>query len=255
MLALCAAAAAAALAHVAIDIIGDYALRHDTYDDVAHGSRGLVTGLGLLIAGILAARGLRVCFDIAAANRKRIPEPGFRRAELVGFIIGVAGLSAVIVPAMEWLDGRLSGVPVKELDDAFGGSILLGLSTTIVCAALVAAFLYAIVRWLICHRDVLAAIIETLLLRGTGCVRPSSHDLVLQRFTPRRRRAPQALRLCKRGPPDGAFFLRYPNYTTTEGVSRELYVSTKTPPTRWHRCLGRDGRLFGRTPIAIHSNR
>ncbi|MFZ0365083.1 MAG: hypothetical protein WAL67_12850, partial [Candidatus Cybelea sp.] len=49
-LVLCAASAAAGLAHYAIDVVGDFALAHDDYDGVAHGSRELVTALGLVIA-------------------------------------------------------------------------------------------------------------------------------------------------------------------------------------------------------------
>jgi hypothetical protein len=201
LLGFCAAAAAAATAHEAIDIVGDYALAHDTYDNVAHGSRELLSGLALLLAVLLAGRGLRICCAIAAANRTRILEPAPRRAAGIGFVLGVITLTAILVPSMEWLDGRLDGVPVRALDDAFGGSILLGLGTTIICAAFVASAVYAIARWLISHRDSIATIIETLLRRLAGVVRPCRQDLARCLATPRRRRTPHALRLCKRGPP------------------------------------------------------
>ncbi len=200
-LALCAAAAAAATAHVGIDIIGDYALAHDAYDNVPHDSRALVTGIALLLAFVLAGRGLRICCEIAAANRARLPRPSFGWRERLGLILGAAMACAMFVPAMEWLDGRLDGVPVKELDDAFGGSILLGLTTTVICAALVASVVGAIARWLISHRDTIATMIETLMRRLAGVVRPCRHDLVRCLAAPRRRRTPHALRLCKRGPP------------------------------------------------------
>lgn len=199
---LCAAAAAAAMAHSAIDIIGDYALAHDTYDNLPHASRELVSGVAFLLAVLLAGRGLRYCCAIAAANRARVAQPRLSLRWSTGFVLGTIAVTAMLVPSMEWLDGRLGGVPVKELDDAFGGSILLGGGTTVVCAALIALLVYGFVRWLISHRDSIASIIETLLRRTDGVTRLSSHDLVRCLSTPRRRRTPYALRLCKRGPPD-----------------------------------------------------
>ena len=83
-LVLCAGSVAAGLAHNAIDIVGDYALAHDSYDNVAHGSRELVTALGFFVAVLLTARALRACFQIAAANRTRILAPAPRRGEWMG---------------------------------------------------------------------------------------------------------------------------------------------------------------------------
>jgi hypothetical protein len=204
-LALCSATAGAALAHWAIDVIGDYALPHDSYDLLAHGSRELVTGAALLIAAYLAARGLRICCEIAATNRTRLLRPALRLRETVGFLSAAVSASAAIVPAMEYLDGRLDGMPVLRFSDAFGGSIPLGLATTVVSATLVALLVYAVARWLIAHRDSVATIIETLLRRVQSVARPSGYDLVAQLVTPRRRRTPNALRLSKRGPPATRF--------------------------------------------------
>ncbi|HEY6325232.1 MAG TPA: hypothetical protein VIW73_01775 [Candidatus Cybelea sp.] len=200
-LALCAAAAGAALAHIAIDVVGDFALSSDSYDHVAHGSRELVTGVALLLAVALAARGLRVCCEIASINRYRIRVPVRRLPEALGFVGSAAAGSVALVPAMEWLDGRLAGAPVLALDEAFGGSILLGVVITVVCATAIALAIYAVARWLLSHRDSIVTIIVTLLRRMADGVRASAYTLTSRRFTPRRRRAPNALRLCKRGPP------------------------------------------------------
>lgn len=220
-LALCAAAAAAAFAHYAIDIVGDYALPHDTYDDVSHASRELLSGIALLVALALARRGLRACFAIATSQRGRLPAPSFSLREWGGFALAAIAGAACFVPAMECLDGRLAGVPVRELDDAFGGSIFLGLATTAICAALVATLIYAIASWLVSHRDDIAAIIETLLARDTEAT-PSGRDLKRQFLSPRRRRTAHALRLCKRGPPGTAGSRRHYHFTSTEGDSREI---------------------------------
>jgi hypothetical protein len=190
------------MAHFAIDVVGDYALTSDSYDHVSHGSRELVSGVALVIAAIIAARGLRICCEIAAVNRTRILRCTPSLREALGFVVAAVATSATLVPMMEWLDGRLAGVPVRGLDDAFGGSLWLGLATTLACAAGVALLVYGVARWLVSHRDAIVTIIETLLRSVTGIHRPSSYDLSEQLFTPRRRRTPHALRLSKRGPPE-----------------------------------------------------
>jgi hypothetical protein len=202
-LAACAAAAAAAAAHFAIDVVGDYALAHDTYDDVAHSSRGLVSGVAVLLAVLLACRGLRICGEMAAAFRYRLPQRPFSVRERLAFILTTIAASAILVPAMECLDGQLGGLPVEGLGAAFGGSVWLGLGTTIVCAAFVAALVYAVAGWLVSHRDDIATIIGALLRRNSGAVRPLAQDLARHSYAPRRKRALYALSLSKRGPPAG----------------------------------------------------
>jgi hypothetical protein len=204
-LALCAAAAGAALAHCAIDVVGDYALTSDSYDNLRHGSRELMTAVALLLAVVLAARGLRVCCEIAADNRARLIAPVLRLREICGILIGAVGACAAIVPAMEYLDGRLDGIPVRHLSDALGGSIPLGLGMTLFCATLIAAGVCAVARWLVSHRDSIATIIETLLRPVAGAARPATYDLIAQLVRPRRRRRTPALCLSKRGPPEIRF--------------------------------------------------
>ena len=157
-LVLCAAAAGAVVTHVAIDFIGDYALAHDSYDSLQHGSRALVGGIALAIAVFLAARGLGTCCAIALRNRTRLPTSPRDARELPAFLLVAVCGSALFVPAMEWLDGRLAGAPVRHLDEAFGGSLLLGIVTTAICASAIAALIYALARWLISYRDAIASI-------------------------------------------------------------------------------------------------
>lgn len=204
-LALCAAAMAAAVAHFAIDVVGDFALANDSYDRLQHGSRELVSGIALLVAALLAGRGLRICCEIAASNRARLARPVLRLPEFVSILLGAVAMSIVFVPAMEYLDGRLDGAAVGRLADAFGGSIALGIGTTILCAALVALVVCAIARWLISHRDSIATIIETFLRPFRDGVRPSGYERVTSRYSLHGRRAIHALRLAKRGPPETRF--------------------------------------------------
>jgi len=200
-LALCAAAAGAAMAHSAIDVLGDYALSRDSYDHLRHGSRELMTGLALFVAMLLAARGLRVCCDIAAKHRARLLRPMLGLHETVAMLVGAVAASLAMVPAMEYFDARLAGIPVRGLGEAFGGSILLGVATTIAAAGIFALILYAIARWLISHHDSIATIIEFLLRPFTDAPRAAAYDHVRRHVTFGRRRAPNALRLAKRGPP------------------------------------------------------
>jgi hypothetical protein len=195
---------AAAFAHIAIDIVGDYVLPHDSYDFIPHNSRDLVTAVGVAVAAVLALRGLRLCCDVAVANRARLAAQPIGKLWYGAFTIVTIVAAVLLVPAMEVLDGRLDGAPVKELDDAFGGSIALGLGTTVVCAAIVAVLVLAAVRWLVSHRDSIATILVSLVTFDRSA---RSASIELRRYVvrpPKRRTAP-ALRRCKRGPPIVAF--------------------------------------------------
>jgi hypothetical protein len=199
-LALCASAAGAALAHLAIDVVGDYALTHDSYDSLGHGSRELATGVALLVAVFLAARGLRICCEIAAEHRTRLVRPALCLRDRMGMLFGSVAATTAIVPGMEYLDGRLDGVPVHRLGDAFGGSIPLGLGTTLCCATFVALLVYSVARRMISYRDSIVTMIEILLGRCSA-VRSSDFDGIGRLAAPVWRTTPNALRLFKRGPP------------------------------------------------------
>jgi hypothetical protein len=200
-LALCAAAAGAALAHVAIDILGDYVLSRDSYDYLRHDSRPLVSGVAVLIALALAARGLRICCRIAVQNRTRLRRTVITLGEGAALIGGSLLAGAFIVPSMELLDGRLDGSSVNGLADAFGGSILLGLGTTLVCTALAALALYAIARWLLAHRDSIASLIGTLIRRVLDPPAFPQREITRLRFAAIDRRDVPGFKLSKRGPP------------------------------------------------------
>ncbi|MFY9718254.1 MAG: hypothetical protein WAK16_01305 [Candidatus Cybelea sp.] len=196
---LCAAAAGAALAHWAIDIVGDYALAHDSYDNLAHDSRGLISGIALTIAVVLAARGLRHCCEIAIKYRARAPQAPVGARAVLGLLIAAVAVTLILVPAMEWFDGRLDGAPVQSLSAAFGGSLLLGIATTAICASLVGALVYALARWLVAYRDAIATVLETLLRRNGDAVLRRAYKLESSPLT--FDRAPDALRISRRGPP------------------------------------------------------
>lgn len=188
------------MAHFAIDVVGDYALTRDSYDTLRHGSRELATGIALLVAVFLAARGLRICCEIAAEHRTRLVRPVLSLRDKLSMLVASVVATTAMVPGMEYLDGRLDGVPVHRLGDAFGGSIPLGLATTLLCAIVVALLVYFVAHWLISYRDSIVTMIEILLgRRSAGGSR--DFDGIGRLAAPLWRTTPNARRLFKRGPP------------------------------------------------------
>jgi len=219
-LAIAAAAAAAVIAHGVIDIIADYLVAHASYDDVSsHDSRGVVVGLATVVAGVVALRGLRLCCD-AAAHRtlaSPAPPPSWRSAPL--FAGATMVLASIGVPAMELFDSWLAGSTLDGLDDAFGGSVLLGLGTTLACAAVVAIAVFALARWILSRRDlIIAAIVGIRRFRSQSSSRLRPRSFAGAPICPRRL---SALRRGKRAPP--------------LDVARHVQHITRT--LRGHRCL------------------
>jgi hypothetical protein len=171
-----AAAAAAALSHWVIDVVADYLVPHASFDDFAgHSSRGLIAVVAVALALGLALRGLRRCCD-AVAGRGSSPAKPPAWWILAPFAATTFVLACCAVPAMEAVDARLAGETVDGLADAFGGSILLGVVTTAVCAAFVAGLLFGAVRWLLSHRDRIIAAIASV-IRRRYARRPSPQQL------------------------------------------------------------------------------
>ncbi|MGB6986122.1 MAG: hypothetical protein WBD74_09150, partial [Candidatus Aquilonibacter sp.] len=148
--AICATALLAAVcAHVGIDVLGDYLVRDDSYDHVAHGSRlfftlsalGLGTVAGLYLFSHLCAA--------AATLRVRVRMLYLRRSQVAGAIACIVLLALVFVPVMETIDAIRAGADLDSLADAFGGSLLLGICTTLGCALAWSAALLGVAAWLV----------------------------------------------------------------------------------------------------------
>jgi hypothetical protein len=236
-LVIAAAATAAVVAHGTIDVIADYLVAHASYDDVSsHDSRGLVVAIAAMIAGAVALHGLRLCCD-AAAHRTLAssPAPSWRSAPL--FAGATMLLASMAVPAMELLDSRLAGTSLASLDDAFGGSVLLGLSTTLACAAAVAIAVFAFARWILSHRDrIIAAIVGIIRFRSQAYTGPrQSRSFTGAPICPRRL---SALRRGKRAPPSDA--LRHPSTSLShcEGIYAS-YTRRGVLPRRRQRTYAR----------------
>ena len=120
----------AAFAHVVIDVAGDYILVRDAYDGMAHHSRALllaVVGLAVLAGAVrsifeLLDRRCASTTSVLAAVRDALGNP-------VHFALASAAFAIVALVGMESFDCWLSGRPVDDVGDLFGGSVTLGAGT------------------------------------------------------------------------------------------------------------------------------
>jgi hypothetical protein len=154
------AACAAAGAHVAIDALGDVLLPHDTYDDIAHDSRTVTAAAA--VAFLLAAGARSIFVALRSAIGRRSAQRAFRIASPLRFVITVAALAVPLVLAMEALDAFAAGRAVDDLGDLFGGSIVLGLGTTVGVALAVAAAACAGLRFFCSTRALLVSVVAGL---------------------------------------------------------------------------------------------
>jgi TRAP-type C4-dicarboxylate transport system permease small subunit len=197
---LAAALCAAVAAHAGIDIAGDYLLRDDTYDHVNHGSREIVSAIAMLCAAGAGTLFVRQLFCSLETARSRVRLMRIPRATLVRCGLAVPLLALGIVPLMETIDTLRAGGDIDSLADAFGGSLLLGCGTTLLCAAVVCALVFGIVAWLCRHREHVARIVGSLLERARAMARIAFATRIRTGSIPRSREL-RAQRRGKRGPP------------------------------------------------------
>ncbi|MBV8148624.1 MAG: hypothetical protein JO092_06010 [Candidatus Eremiobacteraeota bacterium] len=154
-----AAAVAAAVAHVCVDVAGDYLLAHDDYDDVIHHSRTLVVALVLVIAVIASLRVFREMLESRTRNPKTLL---YRLRGALGhpavFAAQASVLTVLAMVAMECFDCAISG-GVRDWTALFGGSIILGGGTAAIAGAIFGSFAYRLVRWLADREPRIAALI------------------------------------------------------------------------------------------------
>lgn len=202
LLVLLSAAFAAVLAHIGIDVLGDYLLPHDTYDDIAHASRTALSGTALATIATIAVRLLVGVID-EAQGRPRPPVEHVRRgsgARLALFAVAVAGVTLPFIAGMEAADLWAAGRAVDDLGDLLGGSMWLGLGVTLPLAASVAWCAWRITGWAASVRALAVRAATALLVmrsRRTLPVRVSARYAL----RPAAREARLARRVSKRGPP------------------------------------------------------
>lgn len=194
-----AACAAAVLAHLAIDIAGDYVLAKDAYDALEHGSRWTVS----LLAFVAACGGLWAILRAAVAEaRGRF---GALRGVLSAaapaspwrFCAVVAAFSIPVLLGMAGLDAALAGRPVDDLGDLVGGSFILAGSMLALCAGLVSGGVLAFLRLLCRHHRALLRVVESFVRLALAFVAAAAP--LAARGMPRRARTHSSLRRCTSG--------------------------------------------------------
>jgi hypothetical protein len=172
---LCVALCAALAALVAIDVLGDVLLAHDTFDDIAHGSRVLVGSGALALALVAAGCGLRAllrdargsettfCASLAATIPRR-PLP---------FFAAVFVATPAILAGMEALDACLASQSIDDAGDLFGGSLALGLGVAAFAACVSACLARVALRRLARARRSIVRILDG--APANGRIRASRH--------------------------------------------------------------------------------
>lgn len=147
-LVLIAAGLAAFIAHVAIDVAGDYLLPRDSYDFVTHHSRAVAIAGSLVLAATVTLRVFGVALDQARGARISLravldhalfPTPW-------RFVALVVAATLCALGAMESLDTLARDAKIDDLADMFGSSVWLGLGIAMPTAALIGALVRHVVQ-------------------------------------------------------------------------------------------------------------
>jgi hypothetical protein len=198
---------AAICAHVSIDIVGDYVLAHDSYDDPVHGSRwyaslalaiSAVAALALLLRALLAETRGRVG-AFRAALSAAVPASG------AAFACVVVAIALPLLLAMAWLDVHSAGIATDDIADLFGGSLPLGASVTLAFGCASAFALHRLLAAATRHRRSIVRAFEAFVRARCGRSRESGVALSAARDD--RPRVALALARCtsgNRAPPVGS---------------------------------------------------
>jgi hypothetical protein len=194
---------AAAAAHSLIDIIGDYALPHDSYDGIAHHARTLAFVVVMIFAVGGALRLLWSAVDAGHASTRAfhalvkplLALPAWR------FAVTTTVVAVVTVIAMESADALFEGVRIDDFADVFGGSIALGTAVTFTISVCIGAAVSLLFRALAAVHSTIVEIVCALCVRSRrpGSGRAATIALSLESFA-----APSSVlstRAAKRAPP------------------------------------------------------
>lgn len=165
-----------AFAHEGIDLAGNVLLRHDAYDGMPHEARltlavgGIVALACCVIGYVWRAADMRGGFDLAGAAREFA-----RRPTRTAFALTAGTL--VLVPVLEWFDVSCAGARLDGLGDAYGGSLLLGMTVCAVTALMLAYAVFAAARWLCAHEWRISRFIARVMRRARRSALPRSSRL------------------------------------------------------------------------------
>ncbi len=153
----------AIVAHVAIDLAGDVVLAHDAYDDLPHDSRAIVAFAVVALLLFALVRAIFSALDRRYGSRRVLSR--FLRETIGGgwpFAARSSFVALVALVAMESLDCALAHADVDGIAVLFGGSLLLGVGTTVTCGLLVGLAAHAMLRFLAHHEPIVVALIVRL---------------------------------------------------------------------------------------------
>lgn len=199
-----AAVLAAVIAHVAIDVAGDFLLPHDAYDGIAHESRPLLLAIVGTVFLVSAARAIFQMLDRCYGSRRSAL--GAVRDALgsrLGFAIFAAAAAVAALVAMETLDAALAG-QVDDVADLFGGSIALGAGSAVAIGLAVGSLLHFWLDVLARYEIPIATFIAAVFKPASASAAPSSAHHRPQ-ATPVSRGVALSRQHRKRGPPDLIF--------------------------------------------------
>jgi hypothetical protein len=193
-----AASIAALAAHIAIDLLGDILLVHDTYDDITHESRTMIACTALAVVAGGALRLLFAALDAARTlPRRSHASVTVNPRSLRSFVVCVVAATFVILGAMELIDLTFAGQPFDNVAGLLGGSIWLGIGITLP-VALCAAFAVArVAHWVTIVQVLAIGLVAALFVSRTRrtfaarcglrrTLRFLRHAPALTRSTPRR---------------------------------------------------------------------
>jgi len=169
----------AAAAHFAIDEAGDFLLRVDTYDHIAHHSRFIALLCALLTCGASVTVLLAAALNDARENRGELRAivGTFARRTPWRLIASIAPLTVAALIGMESLDAWAGSGHLPSFISALGGSIALGLGIAVCVGCLAALALWRVLR-LVCesHRTIASALEHLITVRDAdGAAHPQFH--------------------------------------------------------------------------------
>lgn len=193
----------ALVAHVFIDVLGDFVLAHDAYDRVEHGSRLVV------LAGSVGIMTLALLWLwCAAVADARTPRSGVRDLLLSAArwtatplaIIATIGLAIVMIGGMEFVDVLRGGGAATDLADVFGGSLWLGLGVSVALGILFSVLGARVLRSVARAYDFFVIVVRSTFRATSDRSQPAAAARVRSAI-PRVSSVVVVRRAAKRGPP------------------------------------------------------
>lgn len=192
----------ALVAHVVIDVAGDFLLPHDTYDDIPHESRALFL---VAIAAIALAVAVPLLLDLLDRRCRSSGSLLRRVRESLGspqlLALMATGVAVITLAGMEWMDCVAAHTPVDGLEDLFGGSLALGLGVTLTLGGIGGLLVHRLVRLIATFEPQIA----TLLIRLVRALCAPLAPVLAALRAPASRTIVRSLLLAsrgsKRGPP------------------------------------------------------